>query len=278
MSKKNSREAKLLRREKLAKKRAKFNDPCPIPNDYGKYWGYIPNEPYFRNSAFAWNEPDCRFALRTKEQLVEYVKREDTDWLYGRTGKAINYVSVFHTGEDIENLLNPENIHTEQEDFDYSQQKYYYLLRELKHFAGVIGSNYPSNRKEWESKNPFYNSLNTFCLTKKDIKKLPSVRTNHSDVVELAKKDEEYNGMTEEELDNFIADIPEHLLREHYVFEEGGLVIDEFEGEGRKGGITLYQPKKKEETWKNMGASIPFHITDKGIAVAQMDTRNITNT
>ena len=56
--------------------------------------------------------------------------------------------------------------------------------------------------------------------------------------------------MTEEELDNYIADIPESNLREHYVFEEGGLVIDEFKGET---GITLYQPRKDrrklEESW-----------------------------
>tara|TARA_B100000965_G_scaffold265090_1_gene223896 strand:+ start:771 stop:1595 length:825 start_codon:yes stop_codon:yes gene_type:complete len=271
MSKKNSREAKLLRREKLAKKRAKFNNPCPIPNDYGKYWGYIPNEHYFRNSAFAWNKTDCRFALRTKEQLVEYSNSEETDWLVGRNGKAINYVSVFHTGEDKDNLLKPKNIYTEQEDYDYSQQKYYYLLREINHFGAFVGQN-RKTQKEWESKNPFYNSLNTFCLTKKDIKKLPSFRTNHSEITQLAKKDEAYNAFTEEELDNFLANTAEINLREHYVFEEGGLVIEEFKGEK---GITLYQPKKKEETWKNMGVSIPFHITDKGIAVAQMETKNI---
>ena len=55
MSKKNSREAKLLRKEKYAQKRARFNDPCPKPDDYVRHYGYIHNEPYFHNSAIAWD-------------------------------------------------------------------------------------------------------------------------------------------------------------------------------------------------------------------------------
>jgi len=274
MSKKNSREAKLLRKEKYAKKRAKWNDPCPQPADYGKHWGYIPNEPYFQNAAYCWNERDMRFAFRSKEQLVEYANREETKWLCSRSGKSMNYVSMFHTGGKSRDLLSQKNLHFEEKDFDYSQQKYYYLLRELNTFSAVIGEQRTKkNENEWKVNNPFYNTLNTFCLTIEDIENLPSVRSNHKDITELAKKDEEYNAMTEEELDNYIADIPENKLREHYEFEEGGLVIDEFKGET---GITLYQPRKKEETWQRVGISIPFHIPKTGgIGMGRIETFNL---
>ena len=105
-----------------------------------------------------------------------------------------------------------------------------------------------------------------------DIQNLPNVRSNFEEITELAKLDEKYNAMTEEELDNLIADIPEVNLREYYEFEEGGLVIDEFEAEG---GLTLYQPRKKAETWKSVGVSIPFHLTKTGIGMAKFETQNI---
>jgi len=274
MSKKNSREAKLLRKEKYAKKRARFNDPCPRPEEYGKHWGYIPNEPYFQNAAYCWNERDMRFAFRSKDQLVEYVKREDRDWLGSRIGEGVNYVSVFHTGEDTDKLFKYSNVHCKDKDFDYSTQKYYYLLRELKDLAGIVGKKRTKSwDKEWKVKNPFYTTLNTFCLTIDDIENLPSVRNNFSEITELAKLDEKYNAMAEEELDNFIADIPEVNLRKHYVFEEGGLVIDEFKGET---GLTLYQPRKTPETWESVGMSFPFKLVKGGgIAVAKPDTCNL---
>ena len=274
MSKKNSREAKLLRKEKYAKKRAKWNDPCPQPEDYGKHWGYIPNEPYFQNAAYYWNERDMRFAIRSKEQLVEYANREETKWMGSRTGVEMNYVSMFHTGGKTNDLLSQKNLHFEEKDFDYSQQKYYYIFRDLDKISSTIGEKWTKkNEGEWKVNNPFYNSLNTFCLTKEDIENLPSVRNNFEEITELAKKDEQYNAMTEEELDNYIADIPESNLREHYEFEEGGLVIDEFKGET---GITLYQPKKKEETWKRVGISIPFHLPKSGgLGMGRMETFNL---
>jgi len=276
MSKKNSREAKLLRKEKYAKKRAKWNDPCPQPEDYGKHWGYIPNEPYFQNAAYCWNERDMRFAIRSKEQLVEYANREETKWLGSRSGVEMNYVSVFHTGGKSKDLLSEKNLYFEVEDFDYSIQKYYYLMRDLDAFSATIGEKRTNKSdNEWKVNNPFYNSLNTFCLTKKDIENLPSVRSNFEEITELAKLDEKYNAMTEEELDNLIADIPEVNLRKHYVYEEGGLVIDEFKGET---GITLYQPRKREETWKRVGISIPFHLPKSGgLGMAKLETQNINH-
>ena len=270
MSKRNSREEKSRRREKLAKKRAKFNNPCPRPEEYIKHFGFIPNEPYFHNAALAWEGSDMRFAIRTKEQLVEYAEREETKWLGSTSGKKIAYVSIFHTGGKESDLRDSKNITTEVEDFDYSSQQYLYLFRDRESFAIGIGSKAErKSLKEWERVNPFFNELNTFCLTKKDIKNLPAHRTHHSEITELAKKDEEYNAMREEELDRFLADKKESVLRKHYVFEEGGLVIDEFEG---REGTTLFQPKKTEESWKVMGFSIPINVTKKGtLMVAELE-------
>ena len=169
--------------------------------------------------------------------------------------------------------MKQSNLVCEDTDFDYSTQKYYYILRDLKDYSGVIGvKRNKKAAKEWEVKNPFHNTLNTFCLTMEDIQNLPNVRSNFEEITELAKLDEKYNAMTEEELDNLIADIPEVNLREYYEFEEGGLVIDEFEAEG---GLTLYQPRKKAETWKSVGVSIPFHLTKTGIGMAKFETQNI---
>ena len=53
--------------------------------------------------------------------------------------------------------------------------------------------------------------------------------------------------MREEASDRFLADKSESNLRQYYDYEEGGLVLEEFEG---RNGTTLYQPKKKEENWK----------------------------
>ena len=147
-------------------------------------------------------------------------------------------------------------------------------LQYFKDYSGVIGvKRNKKAAKEWEVKNPFHNTLNTFCLTMEDIQNLPNVRSNFEEITELAKLDEKYNAMTEEELDNYIADIPESNLREHYVFEEGGLVIDEFKGET---GITLYQPRKTEESWKRVGISIPFHLPKSGgIGMGRIETFNL---
>ena len=281
MSKRNSREAKLLRREELAKKRAKFDNPCPKPKEYIKHFGFIPNEPYFQNAALAWEGSDMRFAIRTKDQLVEYAEREETKWLGSTSGKMINYVSVFHTGGKESDLRSSKNISTEIEDFDYSSQQYLYLLRERDTFAVSVGSGdqHPfrdeKSQQEWKRVNPFFNELNTFCLTKEDIKNLPTHRTHHSEVTELAKKDEEYNAMREEELDRFLADKPESILRKYYAYEDGGLVIEEFEG---RNGTTLYQPKKTEESWKVMGYSIPINVTKKGtLMVAELEGTRLEN-
>ncbi len=274
MSKRNSREEKSRRREELAKKRAQFNDPCPQPEEYLKHFGFIPNEPYFQNAALAWNRPDLRFALRTKDQLIEYMNREETEWIGTRSGVPINYVSVFHTGDDKEILMRHSNCYTEENDFDYSTQKYYYILREVENFGVVIGGKRYS-KKKWEKLNPFFYPLNTFCLSEEDIKNLPSVRTDHSEITKLTKLDEKYNALTEEELDNLIADYTETQLRKSYVFEEGGLVIDEFKTDE---GETLYQPKKKEEVWKVVGSSIPFYLTKTGIAVGRPNTVSLKDT
>ena len=267
MSKKNSREAKLLRKEKYAKKRARLNDPCPKPEEYVRHYGFIPNEPYYRNSAIAWDTPDCHFAFRTKDQLVEYANRKKTDWITTRSGALVNYVSVFHTGEDTDNLMKEFNVFTKDKDFDYSSQQYYYLLRDLDTLCSHIGEKRTKEwQKKWEANNPFYTSVNTFCLSKEDINNLPTFRTDHSEIIHISKKDEEYNGLNDDELDNLIAGISETTLREKYVYEEGGLVIDEFIG---KNGQTLYQPKKKEETWELCGVSLPFHLIKNGIAVGK---------
>ena len=81
MSKRNSRKAKQERREKSAWKTNRYT-PCPIPeNDYIIHSGFIPNHPFFHNSAVAtiW-EDGGRLALRTKSQLLDFIETTDYDF------------------------------------------------------------------------------------------------------------------------------------------------------------------------------------------------------
>ena len=272
MSKRNSREEKSRRREELARKRAKFDNPCPKPNDYVKHFGFIPNEPFFQNAAIAWDTSEMRLVLRTKEQLVEYANSlESNEWVNTTSGDDCAYVSVFHTGDKQSIMIN-KNITMYDNEYDYSTQRYFYIFRHIEDIGAAIGKTQRDKKYdlEYKRKNPFYYTFNTFYMTKEDIKTLPSFRTDKDTITKLSKKDESYTPLREDELDRLLAGTKESYLRENYVFEEGGLVIDEFEV---REGQTLYQPRKKEETWKKCSVSVPFYLEKEQIVVARFDTK-----
>ena len=72
MSRKNSREEKARRRLENAWKLDRYS-PIPTPDEYISHIGFVPNEPFFYNSAVASIINGQQFAFRTKNQLVDYV-------------------------------------------------------------------------------------------------------------------------------------------------------------------------------------------------------------
>ena len=51
--------------------------PIPTPEEYIKHIGFVPNDPFFYNSAIAGDLNGQDFAFRTKTQLLDYVETQD---------------------------------------------------------------------------------------------------------------------------------------------------------------------------------------------------------
>lgn len=276
MGKKNSKEAKALRKAKVQSKRNKFNNPVPRPKEYVKHFGYVPNEPRFYNAAIAWSNSQMNLALRTKEQIVSYVKEGIEEGYVNpigtRSGKQVVYVSCFRTGD--------YSVSTESNGlfFDCSnakEEKSYYALRHVEDFGSSCGESF--DNKNFELNAPFFFQLNTFMIPVDNLDSLPEKAPTNEELIALGKQDESVQAMNELELDNLLCASNESTLRENYEFNENGLIIEEFNGED---GEVLYQPKKKEETWLKCTLSMPFMVVDKGIMFPQkeqMETYNIHN-
>lgn len=276
MGKKNSKEAKALRKAKVQSKRNKFNNPVPRPEEYVKHFGYVPNEPRFYNAAIAWSNSQMNLALRTKEQIVSYVKEGIEEGyvkpIGTRSGKQVVYISCFRTGNySISNEVNGMTFNCSSAE----EEKSFYAIRHIEDIGSGYGLSF--DNKKFELNAPFYFPLNTFMVPVDSLDKLPDKAPTDKELVALGKQDESVQAMNEHELDNLLCASNESELRENYEFNENGLIIEEFHGED---GEILYQPKKKEETWLKCTLSMPFMVVDKGIIFPQkeqMETYNIHN-
>ena len=76
MSRRNSKEEKARRRLENAWKKDRYV-PIPKPEEYIKHIGFVPNDPFFYNSAIAGDLNGQDFAFRTKTQLLDYVETQD---------------------------------------------------------------------------------------------------------------------------------------------------------------------------------------------------------
>lgn len=258
MSKRNSKEAKAQRREKYMEKQKRFSNNCPKPDEYIRHYGYIPNDPYFRNSAIACNTADMKAAFRTKQQLLDYIKDEEVDELVcGRSGKAIIYISAFKTNDAWK--LSSKRLDMTKE----GSTKCLYLIRHTDKFCGVLGG--PKvDMKEWKVWNPFYTELNTYMVQKEHIKDLPDIDPTDEEVILLGKRDEAVSPLTEMELDDYLASAKESNLRRFYEHNEDGLIIDEFPSPD---GQTYYQPRKNDECWMRCTMFMPIKSLMNSIAV-----------
>jgi len=250
MSKRNSKEAKQQRREANMWKKTKFSNPCPKPeNGYYKHFGYIPDEPYFHNSAVAWNTPDMRLSLRTKQQLLEYVKEGNVEAMLTRSGKPVVYLSFFKSSEDYKIKNGMMNVS--------AKGKAYYMVRHFKLSCSLMGVKTPK-REDWRISNPFFSKLNTYMVPIDELETLlTDDEPTDEERIAIGKCDEAVQALNEEELDRLLASANEAQLREHYEYHNGEPIIDTFISEK---GETFYQPRKKDSTWLKCVSVLPFMI------------------
>lgn len=267
MSKRNSPEAKAERRQKYLAKQNRFSNPVAKPEqDFIHHYGFIPNDPYFENAAVAINQPDAKAAFRTKQQLQEYFDTGNVDELLcTRSGKGVVYISMFKS--------NPKWSATRKkmDTEDTEGTRCFYLVRHTKDFCAVMGGD-KIDKKKWESKNPFYYSLNTYMVQKEHIKDLPDCEPTNEQIIQIGKRDEEVQPLTEAELDEYLASAKECNLRKWYEHNEDGLIIDEFPSPK---GEVYFQPRKTDECWLNCTHFIPTIFTPTSIVMPRIETGNI---
>lgn len=267
MGKKNSPEAKALRRAKVAAKRNAFSNPVERPNDCLRHFGFIPNEDFFKNAAVAWDTPDMKLALRTKANLIQCRDEGLLKECMGRTGEdGFVYLSIFRTGD----YKRMTQTHFHLEDLNDDEDEIYYIYRPMEYLGAAIGKKQITD-EERATYLPFYNKGNTIMCPLSKLEELPDKGFSKEDIIKWGKIDESVSPLNEKELDNLLANANEVALRENYVFNDDGLVIEEFVGNEGWGGETFYQPQKKDETWEHCLNITPFKITHKGLFVGQMD-------
>ena len=84
----------------------------------------------------------------------------------------------------------------------------------------------------------------------------------------MGQVDESVSPLNEKELDILLANSNEVALRENYVFNEDGLVIEEFAGNALWKENLL---STQDEIWKSCFQPFPFKLTSSGIAVGDLD-------
>lgn len=241
---------------------------APKPeHGYYKHFGYIPDEPYFHNSAVAWNTPDMRLSLRTKQQLLEYVKEGNVETLMTRSGKPVVYLSIFKSSEDYKTENGMMNVS--------AKGKAYYMVRHKKLSCSPMGEKTPK-REDWRISNPFFSTQNTYMLPIDELETLlTDDEPTDEERIAIGKRDEAVQALNEEELDRLLASANEALLREHYEYDNGEPIIDTFISEK---GETFYQPRKKDSTWLSCVLVLPFKIEGTTLivpAAEEMVSQNI---
>ena len=270
MGKKNSPEAKALRREKVAAKRNAFSNPVERPTDCLRHFGFIPNEDFFKHSAIAWDTPDMKLAMRTKANLIQCREEGLLNECMGRTGEdGFVYLSFFRTGDyEMSKMYGKHSFKIA--DMSDTEDDIYYIYRPTEWFGSHIGKA-PSSKDERAIHLPFMNMGNTIMCPISKLDELPEKGFSDEDNIKWGKVDESVSPLNEKELDILLANSNEVALRENYVFNEDGLVIEEFAGNALWKGETFYQPKKKDEIWKSCFQPFPFKLTSSGIAVGDLD-------
>lgn len=278
MSRRNSRQAKKLRRETKAERNFRIQqeelkniESVPTPDEYIKHTGHIPNVPQFFNSAYAVNSRELRLVLRTKKQIVDYVENNpDKQIITSKTGKSCIRLSFVYPVNKKEiqkdGLGNWSWMPTKDEEGrpyhpmkkgeDNSQQ----LYQVIHCPAENMGQDGEENMKIWKRDNPFYSNSNSVFVDLDDIPKLPEKRMLWDELVYFAKGDEKLSPMDEVEVENFLSKFSESDLREQYEHYKGQLIMDEFESE--MDGEILYQPRKTEKSWKYAIFNAPL-VDDK---------------
>ena len=268
MSKKNSAVAKRERREKLMEKRNKFSNPVERPDDCLRHFGFVPNEDFFKHAAIAWCDDDMKLALRSKKNLLQCREEGLLDGCGGRAVSDFIYLSFFRTGNYDETNVNAYGrSFFSMKDIQDNKDKMYYIYRPIEYIAHLMGrKNHSSEVRKKHM--PFYHPSNTIMFPLDKLEELPDKGFTREKLIDMAKWDERVSPLNEVELDNLLANSKESALRENYIFNEDGLVIEEFAGVGKHKGETFYQPKKKDETWERCFTPHPFKVVPSGIAVA----------
>jgi hypothetical protein len=258
MSKKNSLEAKALRKEKVAAKRNAFSNPVEKPDDCLRHFGFIPNEDFFKHSSVAWNGPDMKLAMRSKANLIKCREEGLLKETLGRAAEdGFVFLSFFSTGDGGKNA-----------DMSFGSNKnddIYYIYRPSEYYSQIIGE-LGKSEKEIQTHLPFFDELNTIMCPLSRLEELPEKGISKKDIIKWSRVDESVMPMNEKELDTLLANSNEVALRQNYVFNEDGLVIEEFAGNRGYEGETFYQPLKKDSSYEYCFLPIPFYLKSNGIA------------
>lgn len=270
MSKRNSKEAKQQRRKKYEEKQLRFSNPCPHPEkDYLRHFGYVPNEPFFHNAAVAACDSRMKVAMRTKEQLIDYVENHDIKPIGTRSTKGGFYISLFKTADYKITGNDGENWYMSFEPQSGVEKSYYIIRENIGRFYGE-----DFDETKWRRENPFYDQMNTYMVSKEQLKDLPDLAPTDEELIAIGKADEAHHPMNEQELDRFLSQSKEHALRHNYEFNDDGLIIDEFKG---RDGKEYYQPRKTNKSWLHCVLSAPFIIKDGALVVCNISETYATN-
>ena len=270
MGKKNSPEAKVLRKAKVAAKRNAFSNPVERPDDCLRHFGFIPNDDYFKHSAIAWDTADMKLAMRSKANLIKCREEGLLKPTYSRTcdEDGFVYLSFFRTGnykidkQDGKHCIAMKDISDTDDDI-------YYIYRPTHYWGNLIGEKNPS-QEERETYLPFMSMINTIMCPLSKLEELPEQGFSKEETIKWGKVDESVSPLNDKEMDNLLANSNEVALRENYVFNEDGLVIEEFAGNSDYEGETFYQPKKKDETWEGVFRPCPFKLLSTGFIIGDL--------
>ena len=289
MSRRNSKEEKARRRLENAWKKDRYV-PIATPDEYINHLGFVPNEPFFYNSAVATIINGQQFAFRTRDQLVDFVETQEfySKKVHTKTCDGFIEVSCYYlidknAGEDylseideetysrkdIEKLRKEQNISIKSKmDSTFNLRKTergnptaLYLVRHR-----TLDRKFIKDRKDFEAKNPCYTSFNTIWVSLDEVKNLPTGLFTDDERVYWGSRDEALQPCDEEELDRLLAHAePEYLKKAYEHNEDGEVIIDEFKCFD---GSFAYQPRKKREIWLSCFRPLPMDIKKTGLHIA----------